>query len=62
MEERAIITIVVSGTNIMGQSLCSMSGIVLGKKKPREINYDGPVTSASELADAIVSLFIEVEG
>lgn len=61
MEEKAIITINVSGSNFMGQSLCSMNGVVFGKKKHREINYDGPIISASDLADAIVSLFIDKE-
>ena len=60
--EQAIITIVVSGTNVMGQVLCAMNGTVFcGKKTVQEISYTGPVVSAKAVADGIAGLFAEEE-
>ena len=60
MEDIAIINIVVSGSNVMGNPLCRVDGIIREKgKKLREISYHGPVTSAHDVADAIQDLFKE---
>ena len=60
MEDKAIIIIVVSGNNIMGDALCTMEGMVRQKgKKVRNLSYQGPVTSALDVADAISEIFAE---
>ena len=61
MYDKTIIVIVISGTNIMSQSLCYMEGIICQKgKKAREVSYHGPVTSASDVTKAVSDLFIGV--
>jgi len=60
MEDKAIITIVIDGANIMGHPLCKMDGIIYQKgKRIREISYNGPITSAKDVGDAIQTLFKE---
>jgi len=62
MEDKAIITIVVDGMNVMSQPLCKMNGIIYRKgKSTKEISYSGPVTSANDVGDAIQNLFKEDE-
>jgi len=60
MEDKAVITIVVDSVNIMGQPLCKMDGMIRQKgKRTREISYNGPITSAKDVGDAIQNLFKE---
>jgi len=60
---RAIIIITVSGSNIMGDALCQMSGVVTaGSKVKREISYEGPVLSAEHVIQAISEVFEKPEG
>ena len=59
----AIITITVSGTNIMGDALCQMNGIMIDANKiKRRISYQGPVLSAEHVVQAIAEMFEKTEG
>lgn len=58
-EQKLVLTVVVSGENMMGGALCSVNGVLYGKRSRRVIEYCGPVNSAEEVADAIADLFRE---
>jgi len=57
---KLIITIIVDGENMMGEPLCQVRGFVRDEKY-KELKYDGPVTSAKDVAEAVMSLFEEME-
>ena len=57
-EDTAIISIVISGSNVMGDALCTMEGILCPKgKRTKRFSYQGPVTSAKSLVDVIQDIF-----
>jgi len=57
-EDMTIITIVISGSNVMGDSLCRMDGISYQMgKKIKEISFRGPITSGSDVMEAVSEMF-----
>ncbi len=56
-----IMTVIVSGTNIMGNPLCEMTGVLLTNKNKvkTQYNYSGPVINAADVGEAIQNLFKE---
>jgi len=58
--EELIVMIAIKGSNVMGEPLCEVDGMLFnGRKIMKRIEYRGTVTSAYDVAEAIESMFRE---
>lgn len=52
-----VMSIVVSGRNAFGESLCQAHGVWQDGRKTKRIDYSGPISSMPELFEALQDMF-----
>ena len=59
MENLLVLSVVISGENIMRNPLLKATGIVLVDDKPQVVEIDTPITSVTDFIEAFKGLFEE---